>query len=189
MFPGSAEQRLREEGIRGVIYLFKNNTDSAGNSYGCHENYLVERTVNFHKLAELHGQKAGTPTMGPASTRTKAVTTDATYATMTCCDDQRTMSVRFPAAHGLKVPQIGWNQIHVKQTDCPLFRNISEGTYFYFVHSFFPRPEDDAIIATETDYGGRFASSIWCENVYATQFHPEKSFPPGIRLLKNFLRI
>ena len=97
--------------------------------------------------------------------------------------------VRFPEQQGLKVPQIGWNQIDIARADCPLFRDINSGSYVYFVHSFFPRPEDPAIIATRTTYGETFASSIWKDNVYATQFHPEKSQTIGLQLLRNFVSL
>lgn len=95
--------------------------------------------------------------------------------------------VRFPSRSGLKVPQIGWNQIRLTRPDCPLYRGIADGSYVYFVHSFFPRPEDPGIVATRTEYGEDFASSVWKENVYATQFHPEKSQNVGLQLLKNFV--
>src|SRR6266576_1166643 len=78
--------------------------------------------------------------------------------------------VRFAQQPGLKVPQIGWNQIELAQPDCPLFRGTAGGSYVYFVHSFFPRPEDSSLIATRTTYGETFALSIWRENVFATQF-------------------
>jgi imidazole glycerol-phosphate synthase subunit HisH len=96
---------------------------------------------------------------------------------------------RFPNRPGLKVPQIGWNQIELVQADCPLYRGIPTGSYVYFVHSFFPQPEDSSIIATRTHYGENFASSIRKENVFATQFHPEKSQQVGLRLLKNFVEL
>lgn len=95
--------------------------------------------------------------------------------------------VRFQGQNGLKVPQIGWNQISLARPDCPLFRDIPEGSYFYFVHSFFPKPEDESIIASRTEYGETFASAIWRDNVFATQFHPEKSQALGLQVLKNFL--
>jgi len=95
--------------------------------------------------------------------------------------------VRFPAADGLKIPQIGWNQIDIVNPECPLFHGILSGSYVYFVHSFFPRPEDPSIVATSTSYGETFASSVWRDNVYATQFHPEKSQKIGLQLLKNFV--
>ena len=95
--------------------------------------------------------------------------------------------VRFTERPGLKIPQIGWNQIRITQPDCPLYRGIAESSYVYFVHSFFPQPVDKSIVATETDYGDSFASSIWRDNVFATQFHPEKSQKVGLQLLKNFM--
>lgn len=94
--------------------------------------------------------------------------------------------VRFAAQPGLKIPQIGWNQIDMIRPDCPLYRGIPDGSYVYFVHSFFPKPTDPGIVATETEYGDTFASSVWRENVFATQFHPEKSQTVGLQLLQNF---
>lgn len=94
--------------------------------------------------------------------------------------------VRFPSASGLKVPQIGWNQIEITRSDCPLYRGIANGSYVYFVHSFFPQPTDLGVVATRTEYGEMFASSIWKDNIFATQFHPEKSQRVGLQLLKNF---
>lgn len=95
--------------------------------------------------------------------------------------------VRFPTQNGLKVPQIGWNQIQIIKKDCPLYRDIAEGSYVYFVHSFYPQPTQPDIVATRTEYGESFASSIWRDNVFATQFHPEKSQKVGLQLLKNFV--
>src|SRR5262249_19962923 len=97
--------------------------------------------------------------------------------------------VRFSESNGLKIPQIGWNQLDLVQPACPLFRNIPGGSYVYFVHSFFPKPSDPSIIATRTNYGEDFASSIWRDNVFATQFHPEKSQTVGLQLLKNFVEL
>jgi glutamine amidotransferase len=94
--------------------------------------------------------------------------------------------VRFSEGNGLKIPQIGWNQIQVARADCPLLRGISSGSYFYFVHSFFPQPADKSIVATKTEYGETFASAVWKDNVFATQFHPEKSQKAGLQLLRNF---
>jgi glutamine amidotransferase len=95
--------------------------------------------------------------------------------------------VRFTERPGLKIPQIAWNQIDITRSDCPLYRGVANGSYVYFVHSFYPQPADAGIIATTTDYGGSFASSVWKDNVYATQFHPEKSQKVGLQLLKNFV--
>jgi imidazole glycerol-phosphate synthase subunit HisH len=95
--------------------------------------------------------------------------------------------VRFSAKDGLKIPQIGWNQLEVVKPECPLFRGIPSGSYVYFVHSFFPMPADPSIVATRTTYGDTFASSVWRDNVFATQFHPEKSQKIGLQLLQNFV--
>ena len=73
--------------------------------------------------------------------------------------------------------------------ECPLFRGIDNGSYVYFVHSFFPKPVDNSIVATSTSYGETFASSVWRDNVFATQFHPEKSQKIGLQLLKNFVEL
>lgn len=97
--------------------------------------------------------------------------------------------VRFTERPGLKIPQIGWNQIEIVQPACPLFRGISSGSYVYFVHSFFPCPEDASITAASTTYGETFASAIWRDNVFATQFHPEKSQNVGLKLLENFVAL
>jgi glutamine amidotransferase len=97
--------------------------------------------------------------------------------------------VRFPDQPGLKVPQIGWNQLNMVKADCPIYQGIPPGSYVYFVHSYFPQPTDPKIVATETTYGTPFASSVWRDNVYATQFHPEKSQDTGLRLLKNFVAL
>jgi glutamine amidotransferase len=95
-------------------------------------------------------------------------------------------TVRFPRFRDLKVPHMGWNQVHPARPH-PVFRGIKEGSSFYFVHSYFPKPEDPASIAAETEYGITFASAISCNNLIATQFHPEKSGEIGLRLLGNFL--
>ena len=97
--------------------------------------------------------------------------------------------VRFANGHGLKIPQIGWNQLDVVKPECPLYRGISSGSYVYFVHSFFPQPVDNSIVATRTEYGETFASSVWRDNVFATQFHPEKSQTVGLQLLSNFVAL
>jgi glutamine amidotransferase len=97
--------------------------------------------------------------------------------------------IRFSEKHGLKIPQIGWNQIEIAKDGCPLYRGIASGSYVYFVHSFYPQPVDKSIIATRTDYGDTFASSVWRDNVFATQFHPEKSQRVGLQLLKNFVEL
>ncbi len=78
--------------------------------------------------------------------------------------------VRFAEKPGLKIPQIGWNQIEVVRADCPILRGIPSGSYVYFVHSFFPEPVDPSIVAARTTYGESFASAVWKENVFATSY-------------------
>lgn len=97
--------------------------------------------------------------------------------------------VRFPEAPGLKIPQIGWNQLQLTRPDCPLYQGVADGSYVYFVHSYYPEPAEASIIATRTEHGATFASSVWRDNVFATQFHPEKSQAVGLQILKNFVAL
>ncbi|OGP32618.1 MAG: imidazole glycerol phosphate synthase, glutamine amidotransferase subunit [Deltaproteobacteria bacterium GWC2_42_11] len=85
----------------------------------------------------------------------------------------------------IKVPHMGWNNIKILQ-DAPLLKDIPDNSYFYFVHSYYVVPEDEDVIATKTDYGIEFTSSIWKDNIFACQFHPEKSQKMGSMILKNF---
>ena len=96
--------------------------------------------------------------------------------------------VRFGDAK-LKIPQIGWNQVNIQKPDCPIFRGIDSGSHFYFVHSYFPEPSDPSIVASRTTYGVEFSSAVWKDNVFATQFHPEKSQKAGAKLLVNFVNL
>jgi glutamine amidotransferase len=88
---------------------------------------------------------------------------------------------------GLKVPHMGWNQLQM-HTPSPLFKNLP-GDHVYFVHSYFAQPDDPSLVSTTTDYGQTFTSSIWRDNVMATQFHPEKSQAVGLKILENFGRV
>jgi imidazole glycerol-phosphate synthase subunit HisH len=94
--------------------------------------------------------------------------------------------VRFSESHHLKIPQIGWNQLEIVRPDCPIYEGIASGSYVYFVHSYYPKPRDPSIVASRTEYGENFASSVWRDHVFATQFHPEKSQSVGLKLLRNF---
>jgi len=91
----------------------------------------------------------------------------------------------FDRKMGLKIPHMGWNQVSVKRTS-PLFDGIADGTYFYFVHSYYVDPNNVSDVLTETDYGITFTSSVSRHNVFAVQFHPEKSQEAGLRILRNF---
>lgn len=96
--------------------------------------------------------------------------------------------VRFDVPAAYKVPHMGWNQLQIRRRP-PILEGIQDGTHFYFVHSYYVVPRDPSVIATETDYAGPFCSSIWRDNVFATQFHPEKSQAAGLQLLKNFAEL
>ena len=96
--------------------------------------------------------------------------------------------VRFPDTEA-KVPQIGWNEVQFTKPDCPILQGIESGSHFYFVHSYYPQPKDESIVATRTEYGVDFVSAVWRDNVFATQFHPEKSQKVGLQLLTNFVNL
>ena len=93
--------------------------------------------------------------------------------------------VAFPKNPKLKIPHMGWNSIKIKKK-APLLEGIPDNSYFYFVHSYYVIPKQKDIIATTTYYGVEFVSSIWKDNIFACQFHPEKSQKLGLTLLKNF---
>ncbi len=92
--------------------------------------------------------------------------------------------LRFPASD-LKVPQIGWNQI-VKTKESPILDGVSDGSFVYFVHSYYVKPQNSEIILTQTNYGIDYCSGISYQNVSAFQFHPEKSSQVGLKILRNF---
>jgi glutamine amidotransferase len=96
--------------------------------------------------------------------------------------------VRFAESREFKVPHMGWNQIR-KCQDPPHLRGIEDGTFVYFVHSYYVVPKDPSLTATSTEYGTEFVSAIAKDNVFATQYHPEKSQTVGLRILENFGKI
>jgi glutamine amidotransferase len=94
---------------------------------------------------------------------------------------------RFIPRPGRKVPHMGWNRVFLRRSH-PLFGAIADGTFFYFVHSYYPQPADAEVVIGECEYGLRFAAAVGRDNLAACQFHPEKSGDSGLRLLANFLR-
>ena len=96
---------------------------------------------------------------------------------------------RFPAAPELKVPHMGWNQLHRTQPGSHFWNNVPNDAWFYFVHSYYVDPEDPSWIAATSSYGHDFVSVIAKDNVFATQFHPEKSQTAGLQLLRNFINL
>jgi glutamine amidotransferase len=96
-----------------------------------------------------------------------------------------------PDGSRYKVPQMGWNRVHQREHGAagrhPVWAGVPDGSYFYFVHSFYARPSDARHSAGEADYGGHFTAAIARDNIFATQFHPEKSAAHGLALYRNFL--
>ncbi len=88
----------------------------------------------------------------------------------------------------LKIPHMGWNSLQINKP-APLYKGIKNGSYVYFVHSYYVVPRDKQVIATTTQHGIEFVSSIWRENIMATQFHPEKSQTTGLNMIKNFAEL
>jgi len=95
--------------------------------------------------------------------------------------------VKFPdfKKEGLKVPHMGWNQISIKK-DVPILYGVPENSWFYFVHSYYPSPEDDSVSAVKTTYSFEFTAAVQKDNIFACQFHPEKSSDLGLRMIQNF---
>jgi glutamine amidotransferase len=90
-----------------------------------------------------------------------------------------------PVSSALKIPHMGWNQIRIRRR-APILAGLPDGAYVYFVHSYYVVPDDPSLVATETLYPDPFASMVWRDNLFATQFHPEKSQAVGLQILKNF---
>lgn len=95
---------------------------------------------------------------------------------------------KIPSGEGLKIPHIGWNSLDIKKND-GLFKGIGKNPYVYFVHSYFLNASDKSIVSAQTEYGVTIDAAVEQENVYATQFHPEKSGETGLKILRNFADI
>ena len=96
--------------------------------------------------------------------------------------------LRIPEKEGLKIPHMGWNNIEVRE-DSRLFKNLPEDPYVYFVHSYYLKAEEEAIVAATTDYSVKIHAAVEKGNVFACQFHPEKSSEVGLQILKNFVEL
>jgi len=96
--------------------------------------------------------------------------------------------LRIPDSEGLKIPHMGWNSLHL-ENDGRLFRGISEGAYVYFVHSYYLKAADESIVKASTEYSTHIHASVEKDNVFACQFHPEKSSDVGIQILRNFVKL
>lgn len=95
----------------------------------------------------------------------------------------------FPREKGIKVPQIGWNTVKLTSRDCPIFEGIRDESYFYFVHSYYCDAGDESMTIGETEYGITYTSAVWKDNLFAVQFHPERSQSDGIKILENFTKL
>ena len=96
--------------------------------------------------------------------------------------------VRFELPHEFKVPHMGWNQGHILRS-APVLAGIADDSYFYFVHSYYVVPDDPTLVAIEATYQQPFCAAVWRDNLFATQFHPEKSQADGLRILRNFAEL
>lgn len=96
--------------------------------------------------------------------------------------------LRIPASGGLKIPHMGWNSLHLEHNG-RLFRGIEEQAYVYFVHSFYLKAAEEEIVKASAEYGVHIHASVEKDNVFACQFHPEKSSDVGLRILKNFVEL
>ena len=96
--------------------------------------------------------------------------------------------VKFPPLPGVKIPHMGWNTAHLTHPDNPAWAGLGTDPFFYFVHSYYPSPDNSSVVAAGTEYAGlTFAAAVQRGNMLATQFHPEKSQATGLKLLGNFL--
>ncbi len=100
----------------------------------------------------------------------------------------RGKNIKIPYTEGLKIPHMGWNSLKYDK-NCPIFKGLGDEPYVYFVHSYYMQPEDKSIISAVCDYGAELPVALWRDNVFATQFHPEKSGDTGLKILKNFAEL
>lgn len=96
--------------------------------------------------------------------------------------------LRIPPAEGLKIPHMGWNSLKIKD-GATLFEGIADGSYVYFVHSYYLKADEESVVAASTEYGTHIHASVESENVFGCQFHPEKSSDVGLKILKNFAEL
>lgn len=130
--------------------------------------------------------KSGRPFLGVCMGLQALLTVSEEGGEHKCLDIVEGRVRRFERKGDMKIPHMGWNAVE-QVREHPVFDGIPDGSFFYFVHGYYPDPEDESIVIGRTDYGGPFASVIARDNLIATQFHPEKSGKVGLRLYRNFL--
>lgn len=130
--------------------------------------------------------KSGRPFLGVCMGLQALLTVSEEGGEHKCLDIVEGRVRRFERKADMKIPHMGWNAVE-QVREHPVFAGIPDGSFFYFVHGYYPDPEDESIVIGRTDYGGPFASVIARDNLIATQFHPEKSGKVGLRLYRNFL--
>ena len=145
------------------------------------------RNLQDHGLVEPIREyiKSGRPFLGVCMGQQALLSVSEEGGEHRCLDVIAGRVKRLPA--GQKVPHMGWNRVR-QRIDHPVWEGIDDGAYFYFVHSYYPAPDDDAVVIGETEYGVKFASVLARDNLVATQFHPEKSGKDGLRFYANFLK-
>lgn len=145
------------------------------------------RNLNSHGMVEPIREyiASGRPFLGVCMGQQALLTVSEERGEHPCLDVIHGRVKRLPG--GQKVPHMGWNNVR-QRVPHYIFDGIDDGAYFYFVHSYYPAPEDDASVVGETEYGVTFPSVLAQDNVVATQFHPEKSGTAGLRMYANFLR-
>jgi glutamine amidotransferase len=171
---GAFGAAMRELSDRGLIEPLK-AAIASGTPY-------LGMCLGLQLLFDSSDESPGVPGLGVLQGTVKRFSRTTHHSPLTC---------------HLKVPHMGWNQVtrgqksgvRGQKKDCPLLKDIPEGSFFYFVHSYYGEPTDRSVIALETEYGVRFAAMVWRERLFATQFHPEKSQALGLKLLENFLTL
>jgi len=172
-----AETTSRPEDLeRAAAIVLPGVAAAADTMKGLRERGLVEPL--------LAGIRSGKPFLGLCMGLQALLTYSEEGGRQECLDVIPGAVHKLPA--GLKVPQMGWNEIAC-QAEHPLLDGIPDGTYFYFVHSFYAEPADAGVVVATTEYGVRFPSILARDNVFATQFHPEKSGARGLQLYRNFV--
>lgn len=183
----SVEKGFKKVGIDAVVTSSPQKVDDAAAivlpGVGAFRDCVRNLTDLSLTEAVASSIRKGKPFLGICLGLQVLFTESEEFGRCTGLDILRGRVVRFRIAE--KVPHMGWNTVTFKQRP-PIMAEVPEGSFFYFVHSYYVVPEDESIVSTTTDYGVKFTSMIWKDNIFATQFHPEKSQELGLRVLRGF---